>query len=84
MAIHWSKVRLLLPLICQRPVIPGFTLNLLIRKELLNSDSLQYGGSGIGNLGGVHTDDYWHHGRQHSLNLVLPPLSVVMFKAGSK
>ena len=53
-------------------------------KELLNSDSEQYGGSGVGNLGGKHTDDHWHHGRQHSLSVVLPPLSVVMFKAGSK
>ncbi len=47
-------------------------------KELLNRDGMQYGGSGLGNLGGMHTDDYWHHGRQHSLNLTLPPLSVVM------
>jgi 1,4-alpha-glucan branching enzyme len=53
-------------------------------KELLNSDALQYGGSGMGNMGGVHTDDYWHHGRQHSLNLTVPPLSIVMLKPGSK
>jgi 1,4-alpha-glucan branching enzyme len=48
--------------------------------ELLNSDAVQYGGSGIGNLGGKHTDDYWHHGRQHSLSLVLPPLAIVAFR----
>jgi len=53
-------------------------------KELVNSDSEQYGGGGIGNLGGMHTDDHWHHGRQHSLNLVIPPLGIVMLKAGSK
>ncbi|MBS2009616.1 MAG: 1,4-alpha-glucan branching protein GlgB [Cyanobacteria bacterium SZAS TMP-1] len=53
-------------------------------KELLNSDALQYGGSGIGNLGGVYADDHWHHGRQHSVSIVLPPLSVVVLKAAKQ
>ena len=49
-------------------------------KEMLNSDAEVYGGSGIGNHGGVHSDSHWHHGRQDSLSVVVPPLSIVMFK----
>jgi 1,4-alpha-glucan branching enzyme len=49
--------------------------------EILNSDAKEYGGSGQGNAGGVNTDDVPYHGRDHSLNLVLPPLAVVMFKS---
>jgi len=39
--------------------------------ELLNSDAVQYGGSGVGNLGAVHADE---NGRA---TLVLPPLGVL-------
>lgn len=49
-------------------------------KELLNSDADIYGGSGIGNHGGVYSDSHWHHGRPNSISVVLPPLSIVMFK----
>jgi 1,4-alpha-glucan branching enzyme len=49
-------------------------------KELLNSDASQYGGSGVGNLGGVEAEELPYHGRSHSLNLTLPPLSVVFLK----
>jgi len=45
--------------------------------ELLNSDSEQYGGSGWGNFGGQQTDDTPSHGFTQSLNLSLPPLSVM-------
>ena len=40
-------------------------------EELLNSDALAYGGSGVGNLGTVHADD---NGRA---TMVLPPLGVL-------
>lgn len=49
-------------------------------KELLNSDAQEYGGSGLGNLGGVEAEDITHHGRPYSVNLTLPPLSVIFFK----
>ena len=49
-------------------------------RELLNSDGIAYGGSGIGNIGGVHTDKIEHHGRPYSLNLTLPPLGVIFLK----
>jgi 1,4-alpha-glucan branching enzyme len=51
-------------------------------RELLNSDAQDYGGSGMGNLGGVHADPEPAHGRPFSLRLTLPPLGALFFKAG--
>jgi 1,4-alpha-glucan branching enzyme len=48
-------------------------------RELLNSDAGDYGGSGLGNLGGVHTDEISHHGQPYSVNLNLPPLAIAFF-----
>ncbi len=50
-------------------------------KEVLNSDARDYGGSGQGNMGGVHAAPLPSHGRLHSLNVTVPPLGVVFFKA---
>jgi len=50
--------------------------------ELLNSDSAEYGGSGMGNLGGVESVPVEWHGRPYSIVVTLPPLSAVFFKAG--
>jgi 1,4-alpha-glucan branching enzyme len=49
-------------------------------KELLNSDATVYGGSGMGNRGGLHAAALPWHGQPCSLLLTLPPLSVVFFK----
>ncbi|HEX9615122.1 MAG TPA: alpha amylase C-terminal domain-containing protein, partial [Bacteroidota bacterium] len=49
-------------------------------KELLNSDAAVYGGSGHGNMGGVEASATGAHGRPFSLELMLPPLSVVFLK----
>jgi 1,4-alpha-glucan branching enzyme len=49
-------------------------------RELLNSDALEHGGSGQGNLGGVEANPIQIHGRPWSLNLTLPPLAVVYLK----
>jgi 1,4-alpha-glucan branching enzyme len=49
--------------------------------EVLNSDAETYGGSGVGNLGGITaTEDQWG-GFQHCLEMTLPPLAVVAFRA---
>jgi 1,4-alpha-glucan branching enzyme len=50
-------------------------------RELLNSDAVEYGGSGLGNLGGQTAEPGPVHGRPYQLNLTLPPLSVVFLKA---
>ncbi len=49
-------------------------------RELLNSDALECGGSGMGNLGGVQAAPVPAHGRYNSLTLTLPPLSTVFLK----
>jgi 1,4-alpha-glucan branching enzyme len=54
---------------------PGFW------RELLNSDAKEYGGSGMGNFGGVLAEKQEVHGRPYSLNLILPPLAAVFLKA---
>ena len=49
-------------------------------RELLNSDAQLYGGSGVGNQGGVDAQDAPIHGRPHSLRLTLPPLGALFLK----
>jgi len=45
--------------------------------EAINTDALDYWGSGVGNLGGVHADRHSLHGLPASASLTLPPLSTV-------
>jgi 1,4-alpha-glucan branching enzyme len=52
-------------------------------KEVLNSDAADYGGSGMGNDGGVWAGADPSHGRPHSLNLTLPPLAAVFLRSES-
>jgi 1,4-alpha-glucan branching enzyme len=48
--------------------------------EILNSDSKDYGGSGVGNQGPVEAAALPCHGREYSILITLPPLAVVVFK----
>ena len=50
-------------------------------REILNSDAAIYGGSGVGNLGGVEASPVAAQGHYHSLSLTLPPLGVVFLKS---
>ena len=45
--------------------------------ELLNTDSVLYGGSGVGNLGGVAAEAKPWHDQPFSAEVTLPPLGVV-------
>ena len=49
--------------------------------EIFNTDSEMFGGSNMGNSGAVWADERESHGRPASLNVTLPPLAVIMFKA---
>mgnify|MGYP000023553513 FL=1 len=49
-------------------------------REVLNSDSEFYGGSGVGNYGRVETEEVPHHKRECSLMLTVPPLGVLILK----
>ena len=42
--------------------------------ELLNSDSALFGGSNMGNVGGVPSEPVAAHGFDQSLRLIVPPL----------
>ncbi|MBI4444573.1 MAG: 1,4-alpha-glucan branching protein GlgB [Acidobacteria bacterium] len=49
-------------------------------RELLNSDSAFYGGSNLGNSGGVPSEPRPFQAFPHSLKLTLPPLSTLFLK----
>lgn len=49
-------------------------------RELLNSDSEYYWGSGVGNSGLIEANDWGWHGMSNSLTLTLPPLSTIFLK----
>ena len=53
---------------------PGFY------SEILNSDSSVYGGSNVGNGGGVESEPIAAHGFDQSMRLVVPPLGCLMLK----
>ncbi len=49
-------------------------------QEVLNSDDLKYGGSGIGNEKALKTKKESQHGREYALEFTLPPLATVVFQ----
>ena len=49
-------------------------------EEILNTDSMYYQGSNIGNFGEVRTEDMESHGRKHSISVSIPPLATVYLK----
>ena len=53
---------------------PGFW------RELVNSDATVYGGSNMGNSGGVTAADKPCHGQPCSAEFILPPLSILVFR----
>ena len=54
--------------------VPGFY------REIVNSDSELYGGSNMGNLGGLQAEAHPCHGRNQSIEITLPPLSCLVFR----
>jgi 1,4-alpha-glucan branching enzyme len=48
-------------------------------REVLNTDAESYGGSGVGNLGGVDAEPLPWHAQSHSAPMALPPLGVLWF-----
>ena len=56
---------------------PGFY------REVINTDAETYGGSNVGNLGGVQSEAVNWMGREQSILIQLPPLGTVAFKLDS-
>jgi 1,4-alpha-glucan branching enzyme len=52
-------------------------------REIINTDADTYGGSNVGNLGGIQSEDRQWMGREHSILIQLPPLATVAFKPES-
>ncbi len=48
--------------------------------EILNSDAMEYGGSGVGNMGGLRAEPHEAHGRPFRLRVQLPPLGALYFR----
>ena len=65
--VPWTKHRIGVP-------IAG------VYKEILNSDDVKYGGSGIVNPEDRASDEIEWDGRPYSIELALPPLGVTVFK----
>jgi len=53
---------------------PGFY------REILNTDAEKYGGTNVGNLGGVHAEAVPWNNKPYSIYLRLPALGVIYFK----
>jgi 1,4-alpha-glucan branching enzyme len=53
---------------------PGFY------REVFNTDAEIFGGSNVGNLGGVHSEPHASHGYPSSITITLPPLAAVVFE----
>lgn len=51
-----------------------------IYREILNSDAVEYGGSGVGNLGEIIAEEIPHQDFLYSIKVTLPPLAVNVFK----
>ncbi|KXU94798.1 1,4-alpha-glucan branching protein GlgB [Acetobacter cerevisiae] len=51
--------------------------------EILNTDASCFGGSNVGNSGGLHAEDVPAHGVPASVLATLPPLSVLYFSPAS-
>ena len=49
-------------------------------KECLNTDSVYYGGSNVGNQGGVMSIDKAHDGQKQLVMMNIPPLATVIFE----
>jgi 1,4-alpha-glucan branching enzyme len=48
-------------------------------REILNTDSALYGGSNLGNAGGIVARAKPSHGFAYSAEIVVPPLATVWF-----
>ena len=49
-------------------------------REIINTDAETYGGSNVGNMGGVQSEAGAWQARDHSILIQLPPLATVAFK----
>jgi 1,4-alpha-glucan branching enzyme len=76
----------ILLVVCNFTPVPRFAYQVGVPRggfwqEVLNGDSHDYAGSGVGNFGGVEANAEGWHGRPVSLTVTVPPLAAVFFKS---
>ncbi|HMQ68551.1 MAG TPA: 1,4-alpha-glucan branching protein GlgB [Ignavibacteria bacterium] len=49
-------------------------------REVMNSNASEYGGSGVGNMGGIHSSDEPRFEFLNSIKVTLPPLAMNVYK----
>ncbi len=75
--------------VCNFTPVPRFNYRIGVPQagyyaELLNTDAVEYWGSGLGNQGGAQSQEIAWHNYPHSLNLTLPPLATLILKRRDK
>jgi 1,4-alpha-glucan branching enzyme len=50
-------------------------------REIFNSDAEMFGGSNVGNSGGMMSEPIGYNNHYHSLSITLPPLAVAIFES---
>jgi 1,4-alpha-glucan branching enzyme len=71
--------------VCNFTPVPRYNYRLGVPRggywrELINSDAPMYGGSGLGNFGGVEATPMPYEDFAQSLSITVPPLAVLFFK----
>jgi 1,4-alpha-glucan branching enzyme len=84
-----SSADALILVICNMTPVPRYNYKIGVPRggfwtEILNSDAPVYGGSGVGNAGGLEASPIPAHGKNHSLSLTLPPLGILFFRHEDK
>ncbi len=79
-----SRDDALLAIVCNFTPVPRTAYRIGVPRpghyrEIINTDSAWYGGSNLGNAGGLDAVSAPCHGREYSLAVTLPPLACVMF-----
>ena len=84
--LRWDEGRQnFLLVVCNFTPVPRWNYTLGVPKhgyyrEVFNTDAEAFGGSNMGNLGGVHSGPYGSHGHPASISITLPPLAVLIFE----
>ncbi len=86
---HGRKPEDSLVVACNFTPVPRYNYRIGVNEsglyqEVFNSDSLKYGGSGVGHTGDLQTEEPGWNFKQYALQVVLPPLSVVCFRLKEK
>lgn len=55
-----------------------------IYQEIFNSDSEEFGGTNIRNIGNIKSNDKPMHGQKQSISLTLPPMSTIFLRCARK